>query len=87
MFNHLVFISVDMLLFSFEKLFYVKWINIYSMLTLEEIATALQDRKLKEVSRKSGVGYITVWRIAKRCSGNVGYESVAKLSEYIENRK
>jgi hypothetical protein len=82
-----VFISIDMLFFSFKKLYYVCPINKYTMLSLEEIVTALQDRKLKEVSRKSGVGYITVWRIANRCSGNVEYKSVAKISDYIESRK
>jgi len=87
MFTSLVFITIDMLFFSFKKLYYVKRINTSTMLTLEEIADDLQDRKLKEVSRRSGVGYITVWRIANRCAGNVGYESVEKLSDYIESRK
>jgi len=54
------------------------------MLTLEEITVKLQDRKLTEVSRRCGVGYITVWRIAKRCAGNVSYESVEKISRYLE---
>ena len=54
------------------------------MLTLEEISIKLQDRKLKEVARRTNVGYITVWRIAKGCAGNVSYDSVAKLSEYLE---
>jgi hypothetical protein len=54
------------------------------MLTLEQITVLLQDRKLKVVSEKSGVGYITVWRISKRCAGNVSYDSVEKLSKYLE---
>jgi DNA-directed RNA polymerase specialized sigma subunit len=54
------------------------------MLTLEEITIRLQDRKLKEVARRCDISYITVWRIAKRCAGNVSYVSVAKLSEYLE---
>jgi hypothetical protein len=57
------------------------------MLTLEEIRAVLQDRKLKEVSKRSGVGYITVWRIAKGCAGNVSYDSVVRLSDYIEDKK
>lgn len=56
------------------------------MLTLEEITILLQDRKLKEVARRCDISYITVWRIAKRCAGNVSYESVAKLSEYLEKK-
>ena len=57
----------------------------YFMLTLEEITIKLQDRRLKEVSRRSEVGYITVWRIAKNCAGNVSYESIKKLSDYLES--
>jgi hypothetical protein len=53
------------------------------MLTLEEISIILQDRNLTEVSRRCGVGYITVWRIANNKAGNVSYESVLKLSEYL----
>jgi hypothetical protein len=58
--------------------------NIPFMLTLEKISELLKDRKLKEVSRKCGVGYVTVWRIANNCAGNVSYETVSKLSEYLE---
>jgi len=56
------------------------------MLTLEEITTVLQDRKWKEVSRRCGVGYITVWRIARGFPGNGSYESVKKLSDYLEKK-
>ena len=58
--------------------------NVSIMLTLEKITELLKDRKLKEVSRKCGVGYVTVWRIANNCAGNVSYETVTKLSEYLE---
>jgi len=54
------------------------------MLTLEEITKILQDRKLTEVSRRSEVSYLTVWRIAKGMPGNVSYGTVVKLSDYLE---
>lgn len=57
------------------------------MLAIDQIVTKLQDRKLKEVSKRSGVNYITVWRIATGCAGNVSYETVAKLSEYLEKNE
>jgi uncharacterized membrane protein YczE len=56
------------------------------MLTLEEITLILKDRKLTEVSRRSDVAYLTVWRIAKGIPGNVSYGTVVKLSEYLEKK-
>ena len=54
------------------------------MLTLEQIVLFLKDRNLREVSRRTEVPYITVWRIASKTCGNVSYESVKKLSDYLE---
>jgi uncharacterized membrane protein YczE len=56
------------------------------MLSLEEVTLILQDRTLTEVSRRSGVAYLTVWRIAKGIPGNVSYGTVVKLSEYLEKK-
>ena len=58
----------------------------FGMLSLEEIIVILQDRNLNEVSRRTGLAYPTVWRIANNQAGNVGYESVKKLSDYLENK-
>jgi hypothetical protein len=56
------------------------------MLTLEQITTTLKDRNWKRVSEGSGVGYLTVWKIARGFPGNVSYQTVVKLSEYLEKK-
>lgn len=54
------------------------------MLTIEEVSRRLEDRNLKKVSLSTGISYPTVWKIANGQAGNVGYETVRKLSEYLE---
>ena len=54
------------------------------MLTIEEVTKRLGDRNLKKVSVTTGISYPTVWKIANGQAGNVGYETVRKLSEYLE---
>jgi transcriptional regulator with XRE-family HTH domain len=56
------------------------------MLSLDEIITILKDRNLSEVSRRTGLSIPTIWRIANGQAGNVGYETVSKLSEYLEKK-
>ena len=56
------------------------------MLELDEIITILQDRNLSEVSRRTGLAVPTVWRIANGQAGNVGYETVKRLSDYLEKK-
>ena len=56
------------------------------MLELDEIVTILQDRNLSEVSRRTGLAVPTVWRIANGQAGNVGYETVKRLSDYLEKK-
>ena len=56
------------------------------MLSLEQIISALKDRNWKRVSEGSGVGYLTVWKIARGVPGNVSYQTVVKLSEYLEKK-
>ena len=56
------------------------------MLTLEKIQELLQDRNLSEVSRRTGLSTPTIWRIANNQAGNVGYETVKKLSDYLEKK-
>ena len=56
------------------------------MLALEKIQELLQDRNLSEVSRRTGLSTPTIWRIANGQSGNVGYETVKRLSDYLEKK-
>ena len=56
------------------------------MLSLDEIQKILQDRNLSEVARRADLDTSTVWRIANGQAGNVGYETVRKLSDYLENK-
>lgn len=53
------------------------------MLTIEQIQRRLQVMNLLKVSEASGVAYNTVRRIAAGAC-NVEYETVRKLSEYLE---
>ena len=59
-------------------------INLLLMLNLEQVVELLKDRNLREVSRRTGLAYLTVWRISHGVAGNVGYETVVKLSDYLE---
>lgn len=54
------------------------------MLSPEKIQSALRDRNLSKVSKQTGLSYMTVWRISHGCAGNIEYNTVAKLSEYLE---
>jgi DNA invertase Pin-like site-specific DNA recombinase len=54
------------------------------MLTIEEIVKKLADRNLSEVARRTELSLPTVWRIANNQAGNTGYETVKKLSDYLE---
>jgi DNA-binding Xre family transcriptional regulator len=56
------------------------------MLTLEQIILALGDRNWKRVSEGAEVNYQTVWKIARGNAGNVSYETVKKLSDYLEKK-
>jgi DNA-binding Xre family transcriptional regulator len=56
------------------------------MLSLDKIIEMLQDRNLSEVSRRTELSIPTVWRIANGHAGNVGYETVKKLSDYLEKK-
>ena len=56
------------------------------MLTLEKIQVLLQDRNLSEVSRRTGLSPSTIWRVANNEAGNVGYETVLALSDYLEKK-
>ena len=54
------------------------------MLNREEIAQKLSDRNLSEVARRTDLSLPTVWRVVNEPTGNVGYETIKKLSDYLE---
>ena len=59
-------------------------IHSFHMLNLEQITGLLQDRKLTEISKRTGVPYSTVLRVAKCRNKNVTYNTLSRLSEYFE---
>jgi len=67
-----------------QKGLYCYKIKIKIMLTIEEVSKRLGDRNLKKVSDNTGISYPTVWKIANNRAGNVGYETVKTLSDYLE---
>lgn len=57
------------------------------MLTLEEIRGRLVDRRLRMIAEKVGVHYQTILKIRDRVEANPTYETVKKLSDYLEEGK
>lgn len=55
------------------------------ILTIEEIIEKLKDRNLSEVARRTNLSTPTVNRISNGKGGNVGYETVKTLSDYLTN--
>ena len=55
------------------------------MMTLNEVRAAMADRNLSEVSRRSGVSYYTLLRLAS--GRNVRYESIKALSDYFTRKE
>lgn len=56
------------------------------MLTLPEVRDALQDRRLPTVAEATGLAYDTVRRVANGDVISVSYETVKRLSDYLEGR-
>lgn len=56
------------------------------MLTLKEVQKGLADRNLKKVSRAVDLCYLTVWRVANEKAESVSYETIKKLSDYLEGK-
>ena len=56
----------------------------YTMLTIEQIRTALQDRRIDVVAVSADVSYSTVRDIRSGANTNPTYETMAKLSDYLE---
>lgn len=57
------------------------------MLTLEEIRARLEDRNLKEISRRTGIGYASLHAIAAGVRSNPTYSTLKPLSDYLEGRR
>lgn len=57
------------------------------MLTIEEIKKRLQDRNLKEVSRRTGIGYAYLHALATGRRENPTYQVMVKISDYLEAEK
>lgn len=54
------------------------------MLTIDQVKAALQDRRIDLVASASGVGYSTVRDIRSGANTNPTYETLAKLSAYLQ---
>jgi len=56
------------------------------MFELEIVVNLLQDRNLMEVSRRTGLKYLTVWRIKHGLGAHSSYDTVKRLSDYLEKK-
>jgi DNA-binding Xre family transcriptional regulator len=56
------------------------------MMTLDDIVKALHDRKPTVISAETGLSYQTIWRVSKGETKNVSYETVKKLSDYLNKK-
>jgi DNA-binding phage protein len=55
------------------------------MLTIEQVRTHLEDTNLKSLSKKLEIHYNTLYSAVKG-TGNPSYDTVKKISDYIENK-
>ena len=56
------------------------------MLTLEQIRTALADRKLKAVAQETGLHYHTVRRMVAEETPNPTWDTLTRLSNYLTRK-
>jgi len=54
------------------------------MLDLEQVRKGLEDYNIKKVSDQVGIHYNTILGIYRR--ENPSYETIKKLSDYLENK-
>lgn len=54
------------------------------MQTIQEILKRLEDRNLRAVAERSGVNYMTLYRIAKGDTKDPSYSIVKRLHDYLE---
>ncbi len=57
------------------------------MLLLSEVREQLGDKNLKEVARRTGRAYDTVWRVFRGDTKRVAYDVVVRLSDYLEGKR
>ena len=55
------------------------------MLTLEQILHKLQPMNLMEVSRATGIPYMSIWKLCNERYAEPPYSAVKKLSDYLES--
>ncbi len=56
------------------------------MMTIEDIRAALADRNLREVARRSGISYRTLWALA-RGKTDPAYATVKAVSDYLQGER
>jgi len=54
------------------------------MLTLDEVKERMKDRKLVTVAAATGMNYATVQRLMAGDKRKVSYETVKRISDYLE---
>ena len=54
-----------------------------TMMTLEEIRVALQDRRLSTIARATGLHYNVLYSFASGKVENPSYETVRKIHDYL----
>lgn len=61
------------------------------MLTIEqaqiELEKCVDSRELFDAAKHSGIGYQTLWRIARKKHSNVTLGTLKKLSAYLEAKR
>ena len=66
---------------------FARWYDSRAMLTLEQIRTALADRRLNVVAKATGIHVTTIARIRDGSTLDPKSSVVAALSAYLEARK
>lgn len=56
------------------------------MMTIDEVREKLRDRRLTVVADETGLAYDTVRRVAAGKFVSISYETVERLSEYLEKK-
>jgi DNA-binding Xre family transcriptional regulator len=56
------------------------------MLTLDQVLAKLKDMNLAAVSRSSGVSESTMYKLVNGGSKDISYDTVKRLSDYLESK-
>jgi DNA-binding Xre family transcriptional regulator len=56
------------------------------MMTLEQVRASLDDRNLSKVAMAVDMAYDTVRRVANGENKQVSYETIKRLSDYLEGK-